>query len=550
MIDLLIKNGRIVDGTGAAACAGDVAIQGGMIVKIAPEITEDAKEVFDAAGEVVCPGFIDIHSHTDATITLNPRAESKIRQGVTTEVVGNCGMSVAPLTPAYLTEVKDHLKINSDFRKTEDLGNAWNSFGEYIDHLNGLPIGINLMPLVGFGTLRSAVMGHKAGPPSEAEFRAMENLLERSLDEGAIGLSTGLEYVPESFSKTEELIRLCRVVARKDKLYATHMRSESQGLFPAIEEAIRTSEESGCRLQISHLKLGGKFNWGETDRLFKMLDDAVARGVKLTWDQYPYAAWGSGLVDYVPSWVISNGPEKMKARLSDPDTRRKIRAQVDAEIEEGIHAYNTAPWDCVQVAMVRSEKAENIMGRRIADLAAEKNMDPIDYVFDLLVQEDGLVKILVFCMSEQDIINIMLHPDTIISSDARAVADYGELSMGSPHPRYYGAFPRVLGKYVREEGLLTLEDAIRKMTTLPAKALKLTDRGVLAPGMIADITIFNPDEISDVATFEKPHQYSKGIRKVMISGRTVIDGAEHTGTMLGEVIGSSKKKSGTQGYGA
>ncbi len=536
MVDLLIKNGQVVDGTGAPAVKMDVAVSDGKIVEIGADLDMDSDKTIDATGLVVCPGFVDIHSHTDATIIVNSRAESKIRQGVTTEVVGNCGMSAAPLTTKFLPDLKDHLTINSDFGGAVDLGNDWHSFEEYIDYLNALPLGINMMPLVGFGTLRSAVMGHKSDVPTPEEMAEMEDLLAQSLDAGAAGLSTGLEYVPESFAKTEELIQLCKVVASKDKLYATHMRSEAQTLFPAVEEAIRTSEESGCRLQISHLKLGGEFNWGKTEELFKLLEDAVDRGVRLSWDQYPYTAWGTGLVDYIPPWVTKEGHEKLVEYLSDPETRKKIRAEIDAEIEKGDHAYNTASWEIVQIAMIRSEENKHMMGRRIADIAKERGEDPFEFIFDLLVAENGMVKTLVFCMAETDIMTILQHPQTIISSDARAVATYGELSKGSPHPRYYGAFPRILGKYVREEKLMTLEGAIKKMTSMPAKIMGLDTRGTLAPGMVADITIFNPDTIIDMASFETPHQYSRGIEQVIMAGTVVIDQGEHTGAMMGHII--------------
>lgn len=536
MIDLLIKNGQVIDGTGTPAVKMDIAINDGKIVDIAPVLDLDSDKIIDATGLVVCPGFVDIHSHTDATIIVNPRAESKIRQGVTTEVVGNCGMSAAPLTTKFMSDLKDHLTINSDFGATDTLGDSWQTFGEYIDYLNALPLGINMMPLVGFGTLRSAVMGHKDGVPTADEMAEMELLLEQSLDAGAAGLSTGLEYVPESFAKTEELIQLCKVVARKDKLYATHMRSESQYLFPAVEEAIRTAEESGCRLQISHLKLGGEFNWGKTKKLFDLLESAVARGVRLSWDQYPYTAWGTGLVDYIPAWVTKAGHEELVKLLEDPVSRKKIRAEIDAEIEAGDHAYNTASWENVQIAMIRSKENKHLMGRRIADIAQERGVDPFDLIFDLLIAEKGMVKTLVFCMDEADIMTILQHPQTIISSDARAVATYGELSKGSPHPRYYGAFPRILGKYVREEKLMTLETAIKKMTSMPAKIMGLDTRGTLAPGMIADITIFNPDTVIDMASFENPHQYSRGIEKVIMAGTVVIDQGEHTGAMMGHII--------------
>jgi len=536
MFDILIKNGTLIDGSGSPGFKSDLAISDGKIVQIGPSLEAQAATEVDATGLVVCPGFIDIHSHSDATITTNSRAESKIRQGITTEVVGNCGMSAAPLTGEFMQEVKDHLVINSDFGKPDEIGKSWVTFSEYIRHLNELPLGVNLMPLVGYGTLRSAVMGVKSGRPDEKEMQQMEALLEHSLDEGAAGLSTGLEYVPDSHTNVEELIRLCGVIKRKNKLYATHIRGESQNLFPAIKEAIRTGEESGCKLQISHLKLGGKFNWGKTDELFELLENALARGVRLCWDQYPYVAWGTGLVDYIPSWVVSDGHEKIVEYLSDPVMRKQIRQEIEDEIKTGMHAYNTAPWENVQIAMVRSEKYKHIMGKRVSQIAEELNIDPLEFVFDLLVHEKGAVKTLVFCMDEADIKTIMCHPNTIIASDARALATYGELHKGSTHPRYYGAFPRILGRYVREEKILSLETAIKKMTSMPAGIMGLDTRGTLAPGKVADVTIFDPNTIADLATFENPHQYSRGIEKVIISGKVIIDQGIHTEQMQGQVL--------------
>ncbi|RLC06298.1 MAG: D-aminoacylase [Deltaproteobacteria bacterium] len=536
MCDLLIKNGKIIDGSGAPAFFADISVIDGKIQSIEPSIEIDCPDVLDASNMIVCPGFIDIHSHTDATIMVNNKAESKIRQGITTEVVGNCGMSAAPLTTAFLSEVRDHLNINSDYGKTDEIGKSWTTFKEYIAFLNELPLGINIMPMVGLGTLRSAVMGLKSGPPTKLEMRGMEDLLERSLKEGAAGMSTGLEYVPDSLCHPDELIQLCRVIERNNKLYASHIRNESQTLFPAIEEAIHTAEASGCRIEISHLKLGGKFNWGKTDRLFALLEKAISRGVRLSWDQYPYIAWGTGLVDYLPRWVIQDGHQKLIAYLSDTSTRKKIRLEINKEIKKGIHAYNTAPWENVQIAMVKSPEYKSIEGKRISEISKELNIDPLDFVFDLLIKEQGSVKTLVFCMDEEDIKTIMKHPHTIIASDGRAVAPYGELNKGITHPRYYGAFPRVLGKYVRDEKVLSLETAIKKMTSMPAKTMRLGNRGILATNKVADITIFDPKTVCDVATYENPHQYSKGIEKVILSGKIIIDKGNHTNKLVGQVI--------------
>jgi N-acyl-D-amino-acid deacylase len=364
----------------------------------------------------------------------------------------------------------------------------------------------------------------------------MEGLLEKSLEQGAAGMSTGLEYIPDALCHTDELIQLCRVIERNNKLYASHIRGESHTLFPAVDEAIRTAEMSGCRMEISHLKLGGKFNWGKTDQLFALLDKAVSRGVRLSWDQYPYTAWGTGLADYIPRWVQQAGYQKLIENLSQKSTRKQIRREIEKAIEIGTHAYNTAPWENVQIAMVKSSKYKFAEGKSVAKIATALGLDPLDFIFDLLIAEKGSVPTLVFCMDEEDIKTIMKHPLTIIASDGRAVADYGALHTGSCHPRYYGAFPRVLGKYVRDEKVLSIETAIQKMTSMPAKIMGLGNRGTLAPGMIADITIFDPKTVSDMATFESPHQYSKGIEKVILSGNIIIDQGVHTNKLAGQVI--------------
>jgi N-acyl-D-amino-acid deacylase len=536
MLELIIKNGTIIDGSGSPAFISDIGVKDGKIKVIQPSLSSSCKTELDVAGKVVCPGFIDIHSHTDTTIFQNPKAESKIRQGITTEIVGNCGMSAAPLSVSFLPEIRDHLTVNGDFGNPANIGKSWTSFEEYIKYLNELPLGVNLMPLVGYGTLRSAVMGLNSGPPTTYEMRAMEDLLEKSLLEGACGMSTGLEYIPDAHARTVELIKLCRVLERNDKLYTSHIRGESQALFTSIEEAIHTSEMSGCQLEISHLKLGGMFNWGKTDKLFSVLDDAITQGVRLSWDQYPYVAWGTGLADYIPAWVRQDGYQKLIENLSNPTTRKKIRKEIELEIQSGNHAYNTAPWENVQIAMVQSNVFKFAEGKRVSTIAEQLDVDALDLVFDLLIAEKGSVSTLVFCMDENDVKTIMKHPRTIIASDGRAVANYGELHKGSPHPRYYGAFPRVLGQYVREEKVFLLETAIKKMTSMPAEIMGLKTRGTLTPKMVADITVFDPNTVSDMATFENPHQYAKGIEYVMVAGGVIIDHGRHSNKMEGNVL--------------
>jgi N-acyl-D-amino-acid deacylase len=536
MYDLLIKNGTIIDGSGSPAYLADIAVKDGKIDRISPALEVDCKKILDVSGKIVSPGFIDIHSHTDMTISINHKAESKIRQGITTEIVGNCGTSAAPLTTNITSTLINHLTVNSDYGNPEDIGKYWITFDEYIQYLNALPLGINLMPLVGYGTLRTAIVGLKSGKLTDREMRAMEDLLEQSLEEGAAGMSTGLEYIPDSLSQTEELIRLCRVIERNNKIYTSHIRSESHYLFSAIKEAIRTAEESGCQIEISHLKLGGKFNWGKTDQLISLLENALSRGVRISWDQYPYIAWGTGLVDYVPRWVQQEGHQKLIAYLSGKTTRKQIRQEIEATIKSGKHAYNTAPWENIQIAMVKSPNYKSIEGKRISEIAKELSVDPIDFIFDLLITEKGSVKTLVFCMNETDVRALMKHPQTIICSDGQAVAVEGALSKGSTHPRHYGAFPRVLGKYVRDEKVLSLETAIQKMTSMPAKIMNLNNRGTLAQNMVADITIFDPEIVSDKATFENPHQYPHGIEFVIISGEIIIDHGVHSNNLAGKII--------------
>lgn len=536
MRDVLIKNGTIIDGTGSLRFQADVSVENGKIEMIGPSLEIECPTILDASQKIVCPGFIDIHSHTDMTILSNPKAESKIRQGITTEIVGNCGMSAAPLTPDFLPQLKDHLSITSDYGPTEDIGKLWMTFDEYIRYLNDLPLGINLMPMVGYGTLRCAVMGLKNTPPTPKEMGAMEDLLQKSLEQGAAGLSTGLEYIPDSLSHTDELIRLCRVIARNNKLYASHIRGESQTLFSAVSEAIRIAEVSGCLVEISHLKLGGAFNWGKTEQLFALLEKALSRGVRLSWDQYPYTAWGTGLADYIPQWVRQEGHQKLTSNLSDLSTRKKIRQDIEQAIKTGNHAYNTAPWENVQIAMVKSAEYKFAEGKSVSQIVKDLDIDPIEFVFDLLIAEKGSVEALVFCMDDQDIKTILKHPLTIIATNGRAVATYGELHKGKPHPRYYGTFPRILGKYVRDEKVLTLETAVQKMTSMPAKIMGLDNRGILSRNHIADITIFDPNTISDLSTFDNPHRYPKGIEQVIIAGNLLINQGNHTDKMAGQVI--------------
>jgi N-acyl-D-amino-acid deacylase len=536
MLSLVIKGGTVVDGTGQPAYRSDIGIQDGKIVTVGRLHTRQAHRTFDADGLVIAPGFIDIHSHSDFTILVNPRAESKVRQGITTEVIGNCGITAAPIADTHRGELLDFLSMTLGMNGIESLVHDWCSFRDYLDRLRRHPLGVNVAPLVGHTTLRIAAMGAGNRPATQEETVGMEALLDRCLQEGALGLSSGLEYPPALFSAREELIALGRVVASHDGLYASHVRSEDLGLWEGIAEAVQVGEQSGCRVEISHLKLGGMSNWGEAPRLLAYLDAARERGVQVAWDQYPYIAWGSSLIDYLPHSLVADGRDALTRRLTDEPTRQAIRNEINEAVRQGQHPLCAAPWEAVRIALVESSHNRRLEGLTIAEIATIRNQDPLDVVFDLLADERGAVKTLVFCVSEEDIRSIMQHPVTAIATDGRAVAPYGVLARGRIHPRYYGTFPRVLGRYVREESLLSLESAIRKMTLLPARRVGLAGRGCIAPGMAADLVIFDPASVCDRATFENPHRYPVGIVWVLIGGDVIIDHQEHTGALHGQVL--------------
>jgi N-acyl-D-amino-acid deacylase len=536
MFELIIRGGTVIDGTGKPAFRASVGIRDDKIAAVGDLDTQQARRSLVADGLVVAPGFIDIHAHSDFTILVNPGAESKIRQGITTEVTGNCGISPGPMTEDHRQALFDFLSMTLGVSGAKVMTGERYSFGEYLHHLRQQPLGINLAPLVGHTTLRIAAMGMANRRATEEEMTVMEALLDRSLDEGAVGLSSGLEYPPASYSTTGELIRMGRIAARHGSLFALHVRSEDLALFDAIAEAARVGKQSGCQVEISHLKLGGVSNWGKAPQLLAYLDSVRSGGVNIGWDQYPYVAWGSSLIDYLPHCVAADGRDALEERLRDMATRQRIRAEIEQAVRRNDHPLCAAPWDTVRIALVESMANQPWEGHTIAQIAVEQNRDPLEVVFDLLADEKGAVKSLVFCMSEDDVRTIVQHPQTAIATDGRAVAPYGVLGRGSIHPRYYGTFPRVLGRYVREEGLLSLEDAIYKMTLLPAQRIGMANRGCIAPGKVADLVLFDPATIQDVATFEEPHQYAAGIRWVIVAGEVVIDHGEHTGNMCGKVL--------------
>ncbi len=526
MKGILIRGGTVVDGTGKPPYKGDLYIEGARIVKIAKVSELKPDLTIDASGLVICPGFIDMHGHSDYTLLVNPFADSKVRQGVTTEVIGNCGQSAAPI----LGEAKEEAK-----RVAERYGLEvdWTYMGEYLKKLEQKGVSINVVPLVGFGNVRLSVMGYEAREPSEKELQEMKFLIERSMDEGAFGMSAGLRYVPQSFAKTEEVIELAKVVARKGGIYTTHIRDEGDGgrLLEAVEEAIRIGREARVSVEISHLKILAKPFWGLCDEMLEMIEAAREEGIDVSADQYPYRASGTSLMAWIPKWAREGGYEKLIERLEDPKTRKKIKQELARVIE--IRGGGES------ALISRFEPNPSYEGRTLEEIARELKLQVVEAALKLVEQaarEKKGVGVVNFNQSEENVRKIMKKPWVMVGTDGYALKPEGVLAKGIAHPRSYGTYPRILGRYVREEGLLKLEEAIRKMTSLPAKKLGLKDRGLIKERFAADIVIFDPEEILDLATYKEPHRYPRGIEYVLVNGELVVEKGKHTGRLPGKVL--------------
>lgn len=520
MFDIIIRGGQVFDGSGAPPMRVDIGIKGDRIEAVRELETAAAVEVIDATGLAVAPGFIDMHSHSDFPLLVNPQAESKIRQGVTTEVIGNCGASAAPVTEERL----DLLKEQTDLESLE-LEWDWLSMGDYLARLQRQGIALNVVPLIGHGTIRAAVMGFDDRAPTPVELTAMKELITQAMEEGAWGLSTGLIYAPSFYADTEELIELSKVVAECNGIYSSHIRGEGETLLDAVSEAIRIGEEAQIAVQLSHHKATGRKNWGKVTRSLELIDRARAKGLDITADQYPYIAASNALAASLPGWMHVDGKVGLLKRLRDPAVRQRLRQEM---------VKPDGYWNEIQIAYCKTNK--NYEGMRLQEVADLRGNNPYDTVFDLLVAEEASVGIVNFAMSETDVRLVMKHAAVMIGSDGSALAVYGVLHRGKPHPRSYGTFPRVLGKYAREEKILTMEEAIRKMTALPAAKLRLKDRGRIAEEMGADIVIFDPRTVRDNADYIDPHRYPEGIEYVLVNGAIVIARGKHTNELAGRVL--------------
>jgi len=527
--DLIIRNGHIVDGTGSPWYSGDIAIQGGRVAAIGQLAQAQAKQSVDAHGLVVAPGFIDMLGQSEFTILVNPHLPSKIFQGITTEITGE-GNSIAPLNDRIVkadAATYDHFQIKAD----------WTNFRQYFARLERQGMGINLASYVGATTVRRMVIGDDNRPPTPAELERMRQLVRDGMRDGAVGVSSSLQYAPAPYASTDELIVLATEAAKMGGTYATHMRSEGDAIIPAIDEVIRIAREAKIPAEIWHLKAAGKANWGRMLEIVGHIEKARAAGLDITADTYAYTAWFNTFSAFIPPWAHDGGDAKLIERLKDPAMRARIRKEMQTPSNTWDNEWQEiAGPEAILVSVVHNPKLRPLQGKTIAQIAKLWNKDPIDTVFDLLIEDDAFTSVAVFGMSEPDVLLALQQPWVSVCNDSQGTAPDGLLGREHPHPRAYGTFPHILRKYVREDGKLRLEEAIRKFSALPAQRMHLTDRGVLKKGMWADIVIFDPATIRDRATFENPNQVSEGMQYVLVNGVPVIANGKQADALPGKVL--------------
>jgi N-acyl-D-amino-acid deacylase len=531
IFDLAILGGTVVDGTGAPERKADVAIQGDRIVRIGRVKKGEAVRDFSAIGAVVAPGFIDTHSHSDLMALAEPALLPKLMQGVTTELLGQDGIGAAPMRKEYVAPWRQYL---SGLSGDPPIAWDWDSLGQYAERLSAKPTGPNLALLVPQGNVRMVVLGMENVPADIFQVQAMEDEVRKAMEEGAVGISLGMIYMPCTFSRRDELIRLFHTCGRLGGFFVVHIRSGSDLLLESIEEVVTMAREAEIPLHISHFKAAGKRNWHKMEGALEAVDRAHREGLDITFDIYPYTAGSTMFMAILPAWVMEGGAPKTMERLRSPDLRAKIREEFLSPPPPGPDGpswenyANNVGWKNIIISSVESKKNQSWVGRSVADIAEGEDKDPAETAFDILLEENGRVGMILFAMDEEKMAMGLRHPLGTICTDG--------LLGGRPHPRVYGTFPRVLGRYVRERKDMPLEEAIRKMTSLPARRLGLKDRGVLAEGKAADIVVFNPVAISDRATYEDPRQYPLGIRQVIVNGVLTVEGGQHTGKLGGRVL--------------
>jgi len=527
--DIIITHGHIIDGTGSPWSSGDVGIRDGKIAAIGNLSQATAKQKIDAHGMVVAPGFIDMLGQSEETILVDPRLPSKIYQGITTEVTGEGG-SAAPLTDALVNSDKmkyEHLKITPD----------WRTYRQYFARLEKQGIGINVADYVGATQVRRVVLGDADVQPTSGQLEQMKSLVRDAMRDGAVGVSTSLEYAPAPYARTEEIIALAGEASKFGGIYATHMRSEGDAIEASIEETVRIGREAHIPVEIWHLKVAGKANWHRMPEILAKINEARAQGVDIAADTYAYTAWSNDFSAFIPPWAHDGGDAKLIERLKDPATRARIRKDMMTPSKDWDNEWNEIPGpESVLITSVQNPKLMPLQGKTLAEIAKSQNKDPMDALFDLLIEDQAFTSVAVFGMSEDDVALALQQPWVSINNDSSGASPEGILGQEHPHPRAYGTFPRILRKYVREEKKLMLEDAIRKFSALAAQRMHFNDRGVLKYGMWADIVIFDPAQIKDVATFEEPNQLSKGMQFVLVNGVPVIEDGRMTGKLPGKVL--------------
>ena len=533
--DCIIRNGSIIDGSGQDPLRHDLAIQGDRIAQIGDLDGATATVEIDATGLRVAPGFIDIHTHSDISLTYHPGQASAIAMGVTTQVVGNCGLALGHANGSAVFEFEKRWLAPHGARI------RWSSYSEFLDVVEAAGAATNIVPLAGHGTLRKRIMGIEDREPTAAELDAMQAEVADAMRAGCWGLSSGLEYPPSAYADTTELTELCRAMKEAGGFYATHLRSEGDALVEAVQEAIDVAEAAGVPLQLSHHKAEGQTNWGKVETTLAMADASRGRGMDVQTDQYPYAAFMTALsIQVLPRWALAGAVEETAAKLADPSVRARIAAEMRQTHPDWDDLSAGSFWDNIQIGVCRGRP--KIQGCTIAALAREAGVPPIEYVLELLAGVEGYVSAVNFAMGAPDIARVMRYPWTSIGSDGVGTHPGGAGGADRIHPRAYGTFPRVLGHYVRELGVLSEAEAVHKMTGLPAARLGLRDRGLLRPGAHADITIYDPATIADRATFDEPHQYAAGIRAVLVNGRVALENEQPKGALHGRVLRKTRER--------
>ena len=523
--DLVLQGGMILDGTGGPPWPADIGIAGDAIAAVGSIDPQQGRRVLKAGQLHVCPGFIDIHSHSDYSILSYPGAESRILQGVTTEITGNCGGSAAPLQGVRVEQRR------KDFLEDEGIEPDWSSVASYFERLERSGIAINQAMLLGQGTLRENAIGNLSRPLTDEELRAVLGAVEQGMEEGAIGLSTGLEYTPGSYTPTAEIVEMARVVARRGGLYASHTRNEEALLLEAVHEAIDIGRQAGIRVEISHLKAAGRPNWNKQIAALELIEAARRGAVEVLADAYPYTAYSTGLTIFLDPADREGGAAELVQRLRDPQQRARIRAELPARLER-----DPGGPELVVISSVRSDKNRNVVGKSLMEIGVSWQVDAVDALLRLLEQEEGAVGYIGHGMSPANVELVLKHPLVMIGSDGSSMAPVGKAAQEQPHPRSYGAYARVLGYYVRERQLFELPAAVKKMTSMPADQAGIRDRGRIARGHKADLVVFAAGEVRDQATFEAPQRYASGFVHVLVNGVAVVEDGKPTGARPGRVL--------------